>query len=41
MPVTGQNVAQISIQPLMSYPPPNYMLQPGPYTVAVDNVRFY
>jgi len=41
VPVTGQNLAQVSIQPLMSYPPPNYMLQPGPYTVAVDNVRFY
>jgi hypothetical protein len=25
----------------MSYPPPNYMLAPGPYSIAVDNVRFY
>jgi hypothetical protein len=41
VPVTGQNIAQLSIQPLMSYPPPNYTFQPGPYTVAIDNVRFY
>jgi hypothetical protein len=41
VPVTGQNVVQLAIQPLMSYPPPNYMLAPGPYSIAVDNVRFY
>ena len=41
VPVTGQNIVQLAIQPLMSYPPPNYMLAPGPYTIAVDNVRFY
>ena len=41
VPVTGQNVVQLAIQPLMNYPPPNYMLAPGPYTIAVDNVRFY
>jgi len=41
VPVTGQNIVQLAIQPLMSYPPPNYMLAPGPYMIAVDNVRFY
>lgn len=41
VPVTGQNIAQLAIQPLMNYPPPNYTLAPGPYTIAVDNVRFY
>jgi hypothetical protein len=41
VPVTGQNVVQLAIQPFMSYPPPNYMLAPGPYAIAVDNVRFY
>ena len=41
VPVTGQNIVQLAIQPLMSYPPPNYMLAPGPYAIAVDNVRFY
>jgi hypothetical protein len=41
IPVTGQNIVQLIIQPLMSYPPPNYSLQPGPYTVAVDNVAFF
>ena len=32
---------QLAIQPFMNYPPPNYTLAPGPYTIAVDNVRFY
>jgi hypothetical protein len=41
VPVTGQNIAQLSIQPLMSYPPPTYSLAPGPYTIAIDNLRFY
>jgi len=41
VPVTGQNIVQLAIQPLMSYPPPDYTLAPGPYTIAVDNVRFY
>lgn len=41
VPVTGQNIVQLAIQPLMNYPPPNYMLAPGPYSMAVDNVRFY
>jgi hypothetical protein len=41
VPLTGQNIVQLIIQPLMSYPPPNYTLQPGPYTVAVDNVAFF
>jgi hypothetical protein len=41
IPVTGQNIVSLVIQPLMSYPPPNYALQPGPYAIAVDNVQFY
>lgn len=41
VPVTGQNIVQIVIQPLMSYPPPNYQFAPGPYAIAVDNVQFY
>ena len=41
VPVTGQNITRLVIQPFMSYPPPNYMLAPGPYAIAVDNVRFY
>jgi hypothetical protein len=41
VPVTGQNIVQIAIQPSMNYPPPDYMLQPGPYTIAVDDVRFF
>ena len=41
VPVTGQNIVQLALQPLMNYPPPNYTLAPGPYTIAVDNVRFY
>jgi hypothetical protein len=41
IPVTGQNIVSLVIQPLMSYPPPNYTLQPGPYAIAVDNVQFY
>jgi hypothetical protein len=41
VPVTGQNVIRVVIQPFMSYPPPDFMLVPGPYALAVDNVRFY
>jgi len=41
VPVTGQNIAQLSIQPHMNYPPPSYSFQPGPYTMAIDNLRFY
>jgi hypothetical protein len=41
VPVTGQNVVRLVIQPFMSYPPPDFMLVPGAYTLAVDNVRFY
>jgi len=41
VPVTGQNVVRLVIQPLMRYPPPDYMFAPGPYTIAVDDVRFY
>jgi len=41
VPVTGQNIVQIVIQPIMNYPPPNYTFAPGPYTIAVDNVQLY
>jgi hypothetical protein len=41
VPVTGQNIVRLVIQPFMRYPPPNYMLEPGPYSIAVDNVRFF
>jgi len=41
VPVTGQNIVQLAIQPFMNYPPPDYILAPGPYTIAVDNVRFF
>jgi hypothetical protein len=41
VPVTGQNINRLVIQPLMSYPPPDYKLAPGPYIIAVDNVSFY
>ena len=35
VPVTGQNIMRLVIQPFMSYPPPDYMFEPGPYTIAV------
>jgi hypothetical protein len=41
VPVTGQNVMRLVIQPFMNYPPPDYMFEPGAYSIAVDNVRFY
>jgi hypothetical protein len=41
IPVTGQNIVRIVIQPFMSYPPPDYMFEPGAYRIAVDNLRFY
>jgi hypothetical protein len=41
VPVTGQNIIRLVIQPLMRYPPPNYMFEPGPYSIAVDDVRFF
>ena len=41
VPLTGQNLVRLVIQPLMRYPPPDYMFAPGPYTIAVDDVRFY
>jgi hypothetical protein len=41
VPVTGQNLVRIVIQPFMSYPPPDFMLVPGAYTLAVDNVGFF
>ena len=41
IPLTGQNIVQLLLQPLMNYPPPNYTFQPGPYSLVVDNVRFF
>ncbi len=41
VPVTGQNIVRLVIQPFMNYPPPNYTFQPGAYGIAVDNVKFY
>jgi hypothetical protein len=41
VPVTGQNVTRLVIQPFMKYPPPTYALEPGPYRIAVDDVRLY
>jgi hypothetical protein len=41
VPVTGQNIVRLVIQPFMKYPPPNYTFEPGSYQIAVDNVRFY
>jgi len=41
IPVTGQNVVRLVIQPFMSYPPPDYTFEPGAYAIAVDNLRFY
>jgi hypothetical protein len=41
VPVTGQNITRLVIQPFMSYPPPHYTLAPGPYAIAVDDLRFY
>jgi endo-1,4-beta-xylanase len=41
VPVTGQNLVRLVIQPFMNYPPPDYGFEPGSYRVAVDDVRFY
>jgi hypothetical protein len=41
VPVTGQNLVRIVVQPFMSYPPPSYAFQPGPYSVTVDDLGFY
>jgi hypothetical protein len=41
IPVTGQNIVRIVIQPFMSYPPPNYTFEPGAYSITIDNLRFY
>jgi hypothetical protein len=41
VPVTGQNLTQLVIQPFMNYPPPNYAFAPGPYQIAVDDLAFY
>lgn len=41
VPVTGQNLSQIVIQPFMRYPPPNYMFAPGAYQISVDDLSFY
>lgn len=41
IPVTGQNLSQLVIQPFMAYPPPSFMLEHGPYQIAVDDLAFY
>jgi hypothetical protein len=41
VPLTGQNVVRLVIQPFMNYPPPNYTMAPGPYAIIVDNLRFF
>jgi hypothetical protein len=41
VPVTGQNIVRLVIQPYMNYPPPDYTFEAGPYAIAVDDVRFY
>lgn len=41
VPVTGQNLVRLVIQPFMSYPPPDYVLEPGAYAMTIDNVRFF
>lgn len=41
VPVTGQNLAQLVIQPFMAYPPPDFKLAPGPYQIAVEDLAFY
>lgn len=41
VPVTGQNLVRLVIQPHMNYPPPDYSYEPGPYSIAVDNLTFY
>lgn len=41
VPVTGQNIVRLVIQPYMSYPPPDYNFEAGPYSIVVDNVQFY
>ena len=41
VPVTGQNIVRLVIQPFMTYPPPDYMFEPGAYAITVDNVRFH
>lgn len=41
VPVTGQNLTQLVIQPFMAYPPPDFKLAPGPYQIAVDDLAFY
>ncbi|MGC4092982.1 MAG: non-reducing end alpha-L-arabinofuranosidase family hydrolase [Polyangiaceae bacterium] len=41
VPVTGQNMVRLSVQPFMNYPPPNYTFAPGAYKLAIDDVQFY
>ena len=41
VPVTGQNIVRLVIQPFMNYPPPDYTFEAGPYAIAVDDVQFY
>ena len=41
VPVTGQNLTQLVVQPFMAYPPPDFKLAPGPYRITVDDLAFY
>ena len=41
VPLTGQNIVRLVIQPFMTYPPPDFMFEPGAYSIAVDQIRFY
>ncbi|MGC4069355.1 MAG: hypothetical protein QM784_32840 [Polyangiaceae bacterium] len=41
IPLTGQNIVRIVIQPYMSYPPPDFKYKAGPYSLTVDNISFY
>jgi hypothetical protein len=41
VPLTGENVARLVIQPQMVYAPPDWAFAPGAYSVALDDIRFY
>lgn len=41
VPDTGQNIVRLVVQPLMTYAPPDWTFAPGPYSLTVDDVRFY
>ncbi len=41
VPTTGENVVRLVIQPHMLYAPPDFAFEPGAYSVALDDIRFY